>query len=184
VVDAGFDWDGYAADLGLWERRAHIQAQNDEARRARVTDRHRSGEINARQALDQFARIASRRAERTKLSNGRHPTVERRNIDYRTGEIRPAAAPTPVGAKPAHCRACGRLTTSREQSNGLPWCHGCLIPEWLARIERASGHHIPQHLIKPKPGPDWGEFGPPNQTSNRKELSDMDHESRALGLAA
>jgi len=86
--------------------------------------------------------------------------------------------------RPAHCRACGRSTTSREPVSGLPWCRGCLIPEWLARIELASGHQIPDHLIKPKPRPDWGEFGPPNQTPNRKELPDMNHEPRTLGLAS
>lgn len=179
IVDPEFNFDQYADDRGLWDRRLRRAHKHDEERRVftRNAQTDQVDPLTAAESLERFARISTRqrqciRPTQVVLGDGR-------SVNPHTGEIAVAEPELPINTAPQLCRACGRPTSTIGQDTGLPLHDGCLYPPWVARIERRHGVSIPDHLVKPLLSPDQGEFGEPESTNiaNLRKDHDMTNDS-------
>ncbi|MGE0306416.1 MAG: hypothetical protein AB7Q27_11715 [Acidimicrobiia bacterium] len=168
VANPDFDFDRYAADQGLLERQRQLELEHIEDRREFIGYQMNTGAISAREALERFGKLPARPESRPV---SRSPIVANdRLIDPFTGVILDGTSVVPlmvVEAAPEptsrHCRCCGRPSARVHPTVGLPWHDGCLMPVWVARIERRNGVEIPDDLVAPpQPAPiDPWEIDPP-----------------------
>lgn len=168
VANPDFDFDRYASDHGLFERQRQLELEHIEDRREFIGYQMSTGAISAREALERFGKLPARPESRPV---SRSPIVANdRRIDPFTGEIfdgvsvvsQSVVEPAPELTS-RHCRCCGRPSGRVHPTVGLPWHDGCLMPAWVARIERRNGVEIPDNLVAPPhPAPiDPWEIDPP-----------------------
>ncbi|MGE0309591.1 MAG: hypothetical protein AB7Q27_27960, partial [Acidimicrobiia bacterium] len=154
-----FDFDRYASDHGLFERQRQLELEHIEDRREFIGYQMSMGAISAREALERFSKLRPRPESRPVSRSA--IVINDRRIDPLTGEfleseeaVPPPADSCPAGARDGrYCRCCGRPSTRIHPTVGLPWHDWCLMPAWVARIERRNGVEIPDELVAPLPSP-------------------------------
>ena len=142
------DWEDVAQHLEVMGVLSRREQRYDEDRKRQAHNQLDSGEITAKQALEVFADVGQREAQRTAeqlfktvdQTTGLITHQSRRDLlsTHLATKVRPALV---------RCVCCGRPTERIEPSCGLPWHDGCRLQPWILRTLDVDPLDVPIALL-------------------------------------